>query len=62
MHKYKRLEDNPGAVINTDVQALKAYKAKKAAMIKHREEFEDMKQDVKELKQMLSLIMEKINK
>lgn len=57
-HKYIRNQNNPGAVINTDVNALKAYKTRKQLTEQQRQEFEDIKNDVVEIKQMLAKIIE----
>jgi len=65
---YIRDPHNKGAVLNTDNTALKAYKLQKN---KFREvnrlksnltEIDNIKNEVKEIKQMLSLLLEKINK
>ena len=50
-----------GAVINTDSTAfLKAVKAKEAAQLKE-QELVDIKNDVKELKQLMQTIIERLN-
>ena len=48
--------NNPGAVINTDNEALKAYKFKKQKY----KEIDNIKEEVKDIKNMLSLILDKL--
>jgi len=48
--------NNPGAVINTDNSALQAYKLKK----QKDKEVDLLKEEVKDIKQMLTLILEKL--
>jgi len=48
--------NNPGAVINTDNVALKAYKFKKQKY----KEIDNIKEEVKDIKNMLSLILDKL--
>ena len=60
---YVRDKINSGAVLNTDNAALEAYKRQKA---KHKNlenklnEIDEIKKDVTDIKNMLSLIIEKI--
>lgn len=54
---FKRVPENPGAVINTDNAALKAYKAKKN---KDRE-IDLLKEEVKDMKAMLAAILGKLS-
>lgn len=60
---YVRDKNNTGAVLNTDNAALEAYKRQKA---KHKNlenklnEIDEIKKDVTDIKNMLSLIIEKI--
>ena len=56
-HKYIRSSSNPGAIINSDFDSLKAYKAKKEAIENQRKEIDQMKQDLGEIKEMLKLII-----
>ena len=49
---------NIGAVLNTDNEALKAYKLQK----KKNKEVNDLKNEVKELKGLMYQILEKLNK
>lgn len=48
--------NNPGAVINTDNSALQAYKLKK----QKDKEVDLLKEEVKDIKNMLTLILEKL--
>ncbi len=61
-HKYIRQSDNPGALINTDAVALSAYKARREAAEKQKEEFETLKSDVADIKSLLSQLVEKVGK
>lgn len=54
---FVRDPDNQGAAINTDNAALKAYKLTK----QKNKEVEQLKQDVNDIKNMLSLILTKLN-
>tara|TARA_R110000851_G_scaffold39966_6_gene101124 strand:+ start:7977 stop:8162 length:186 start_codon:yes stop_codon:yes gene_type:complete len=53
---FIRSDDNHGSVVNTDNNALKAYKLKK----QKNKEIDNLKEEVKEIKDMLGLILEKI--
>lgn len=53
---FIRNDDNHGSVVNTDNNALKAYKLKK----QKNKEIDNLKEEVKEIKDMLGLILEKI--
>ena len=55
--RFARDKNNPGAVLNVDNAALKAYKLKKAKD----KEIQTLKDEVKEIKYMLSKIIEKLN-
>jgi hypothetical protein len=60
---FVRDPNNPGLVINTDNNALKAYKAQKANQrnIKHRlDEIDILKTDMLEIKNALNLILERL--
>ena len=57
-NKYVRNEENPGAVINTDITALQNYKKRKEIAARNRQEIEDMKTDISEIKKMLVQLME----
>lgn len=56
--KFIRDINNQGAVINTDNGALNAYKLQK----KKNKEIDNLKQEVTDIKNMLHLILEKLNK
>lgn len=56
--KFVRDKSNPGAIINTDTDALIAYKRQK---LKNKE-IDIIKADVLELKLMMQLLLEKLNK
>lgn len=49
---------NPGAILNTDVSGLKAYKLQK----QKNKEVDQLKNEVKEIKSMLHLVLERLNK
>lgn len=54
---------NSGAVLNTDNNALKAYKAKKTHQKKINnsiEEIDNLKEEIKEIKQLLNVIAERL--
>lgn len=53
---FIRDNNNPGAALNTDNDALKAYKLKK----QKDKEIEILKSDVSEIKHMLSAILQKL--
>lgn len=55
---YMRASNNPGAALNTDNEALKAYKLKK----QKNTEIDNLKNEVKDIKNLLSVILEKLNK
>lgn len=61
----KRTEDgfirdprNPGAIVNIDSGALESYKRKKTK----NQEIDQLKSEVKEIKNLLHLIVERLNK
>lgn len=53
---FVRDNNNTGCVLNTDNNALKAYKLKK----QKNKEIDNLKEEVKDIKNMLTLILEKI--
>lgn len=59
---FERQKNNPGALLNTDSSGLKAYRDARSNMLKGQKEFEQLKSDVSELKEMMSQILEKLNK
>lgn len=54
---FVRLEDNPGAVVNTDNAGLQAYKRRK----NKDKEIDNMKKEISDIKAMLSMILEKVS-
>jgi len=54
--KFIRDEKNPGAVLNTDNNALQMYKLKKAK----NKEIDNLKKEIFEIKQMMQLILNKL--
>jgi hypothetical protein len=69
MSRYQQVKDisgfvkdtETGAIINTDVIELQAYKRKKQAAVALRSEIDTLKDDVKEIKMMLSQLLNKYN-
>lgn len=59
---FERQKNNPGALINTNNQGLKAYREARSNMLKGQQEFEKLKTDVSEIKEVLAAILEKLNK
>lgn len=55
---YVRQADNQGAVINTNDDALKAYKLRK----QNNRKVDALAEEVKDMKHMLQQILEKLNK
>lgn len=65
--EYKKVEglhglvkDERGVVLNTNVDEIKAARARKQALRKKAQEFEDLKQDVSDLKGLMKQIIEKL--
>jgi|LauGreDrversion2_6_1035139.scaffolds.fasta_scaffold03467_2 hypothetical protein len=58
----KRLGSNPGAVVNTDNNSLRAYREAREKLRIRDRDFDQMKNDVFELKSMMAQILEKLNK
>ena len=56
--KFRRSESNPGALVSTDRDGLIAYKKKKQAAAR----INKVESDVAELKAMMALLLEKLNK
>lgn len=54
---FVRMEDNPGAVVNTDNAGLQAYKRRK----NKDKEIDNMKKEISDIKTMLSMILEKVS-
>lgn len=57
-HQYKRSSSNPGAVINTDKNALVAYKQKKAQMQK----INTLEKRMDTIEDLLKQILQNMNK
>jgi hypothetical protein len=55
---FIRDQNNPGAVVNTDLAALTAYKLQK----NKNKEIDNLRQEVNELKSVLYQILEKVSK
>lgn len=53
---FERQYNNPGAIINTDKRSLENYKKKKAK----EKEFQVLKKEVSDIKDMLSVIIKKL--
>ena len=58
-HKDLYRDEKSGAVINTDTNGYAQYKKMKSAKISQKEEIDKMKEDIKEIKNLLRLIAEK---
>jgi len=58
---FVRQEDNPGAIINVDKGSLQAYKLRREAEKRKENDINMLREEVTELKSMLSLILEKIS-
>lgn len=56
-----RQEDNSGAIVNVDKNALHAYKLKREREQSKENDINMLREEVTELKSMLSLILEKIS-
>lgn len=56
--RFRRSENNRGALISTDQEGLEAYKKKKRAAAK----INTIESELAELKGMMALILEKLNK
>ena len=59
---FERQKNNPGALLNTNNQGLKAYREARSNMLKGQQEFEKLKSDVSEIKKAIAAILEKLNK
>ena len=58
----KRQGNNSGAVLNVDHSGLRAYRDARQKLWDEKKQFDQMKQDVSELKSMMALILEKLDK
>jgi hypothetical protein len=57
-HKFKRSNKNPGALVNTDRNALDSYKLKKSQNLK----LNNLENRIENIETMLSLILDKLSK
>lgn len=70
MERYQRVKEHDGfikdtfngAIVNTNASDLKAYKARKNAALAMRDELDQVKNDVSEIKQMLIDLLHSTNK
>lgn len=58
----KRSSTVPGLLTSTDTRGLQAYRQARSKFLDDKKEFEKLKSDVSELKDMMSQILEKLNK
>lgn len=58
-HKYKRDPNNSGAIVNTDSEALKAYRLRKQLSEKQEQRMSKLENDLSEIKQLLMSIVNK---
>ena len=59
---FVRQEDNPGAIVNIDKHGLQAYKLRREAEKRKENDINILREEVSEVKFMLSQILEKISK
>ena len=57
--KFMRMQDNPGAIINTDNEGLQAYKLAKKRAVDQKAEINNLKDEIKELKMLVTQLLEK---
>lgn len=53
------MQDNPGAIINTDNEGLQAYKLAKKRAVDQKAEINNLKDEIKELKMLVTQLLEK---
>ena len=58
-HKNLYRDENSGAIINTDSHGYSQYKKSKNIRLTQKEEIDDMKKDIEEIKNLLRFIAEK---
>ena len=58
-HKNLYRDENSGAIINTDSHGYSQYKKSKNIRLTQKEEIDDMKKDIEEIKNLLRMIAEK---
>lgn len=56
---FLRSESNPGAIINVDNDALKAYKLRRSRETDKQKEINNLKEEITELKNLISQLLEK---
>lgn len=56
---FFRQHNNNGAVLNADTRGYQEYRKARAAALKQKEEFEQMKSDINDIKQMINQLLEK---
>lgn len=61
-HKFIRSKENIGAVLNTDIDALKAYKKKKKLQNEQNEKISKLENEISEISNTLQLILQKLEK
>jgi len=59
---FVRQEDNPGSIVNVDKNGLQAYKLKREAEKRKESDINILRDEVTDIKHMLSQILEKISK
>jgi hypothetical protein len=59
---FVRQEDNPGSIVNVDKNGLQAYKLKREAEKRKESDINTLREEVTDIKHMLSQILEKISK
>jgi CRISPR/Cas system-associated endonuclease Cas3-HD len=70
MSDYLQVKDHPNlvreikskAIINTDTKALKQYLDKKALLLEKEQKIDNLEKDIKDMKNILQQILEKIDK
>ena len=58
-HKNLYRDEKSGAIINTDSHGFSQYKKSRKLKLAQREELDDMKKDIEEIKNLLKMIVEK---
>lgn len=58
-HKYQRSLDNPGAIVNTDSEGLKAYRLRKQLSEKQEQRMSKLENDLSEIKHLLMSLVNK---
>ncbi len=58
-HKNLYRDEKSGAIINTDSHGFSQYEKSRKLKLTQREELDDMKKDIEEIKSLLKMIVEK---